>query len=75
MNTVFEFGAEYINNEILNNFLRLLNENFGADGPEFGVHIIDTYLLTIVKPNLSDITVKMVSWVIGEIGSVIYENT
>ena len=47
MNAVFEFGSEYINNEIFNNFLRLLNENFSAEGPEFGNFILETYILTI----------------------------
>ena len=70
MNAVFEFGSEYINNEIFNNFLRLLNENFSAEGPEFGNFILETYILTIQKPNISDIMVKMMSWVFGEIGSV-----
>lgn len=36
MNTVFEYGAEFIDNHILNNFLKLLNENYSLEGPEFG---------------------------------------
>ncbi|EGR32873.1 hypothetical protein IMG5_068280 [Ichthyophthirius multifiliis] len=74
MNFVFEYGSEYIDNEILNNFLRTLVENFQRNGNEFGQYLIDIYLLIIRKINISDTTFKMISWVIGEIGSATYSN-
>lgn len=74
MNIVFEFGSEFVDNLLLNNYLKLLNENYSLEGPDFGKLIIDKYIETIKKPNLSDITTKMISWVIGEIGSSIFAN-
>ncbi len=47
MNLVFEHGPEFIDNNILNNFLRLIYENFTLEGPDFGVFIMTTYLETI----------------------------
>ena len=71
---VFEYGSEFVDNILLNNYLKLLNENYTIEGEEFGVLIIDQYFETLAKPNLSDITTKMISWVMGEIGSSIYQN-
>ena len=68
-NTVFEFGSEFIDNEVLNNYIRLMNENYKENGNEFGEFIIDIYIDLLEKPNLSDNMVKLIVWVIGEIGS------
>lgn len=73
---VFEYGAEFVDEKLLNNFLKLLYENFQAEGEEFGHFIIKQYLETVQKPKMADITVKMIAWVLGEIGSLLYdENT
>ena len=71
---VFEYGSEFVDNTLLNNYLKLLNENYILEGEVFGVLIINQYLETLAKPHLSDITTKMISWVMGEIGSSIYQN-
>ena len=68
---VFEHGSEFISNNILNNFLKLINENFNTEGENFGKFIVETYMKIITKPNLADVTIKMISWVFGEIGSII----
>lgn len=73
MNLVFEYGAEFVDDKLLNNFLKLLYENFLNEGSEFGEFIIDQYSATVQKPNLADITIKMIAWVLGEIGSIIYD--
>jgi hypothetical protein len=41
MNMVFEYGSEYVDNTLLNNYLKLLNENYNNEGEEFGIIIID----------------------------------
>jgi AP-4 complex subunit epsilon-1 len=70
MNIVFEFGSEFVDNEILNNFLKLIAENYQINGEAFGRFIIDTYMQTLnEKVLLADIVIKMIAWVIGEIGS------
>lgn len=74
MNMVFEHGSEFISNNILNNFLKLISENFNSQGETFGNFILETYQKIIVKPSLADITIKMISWVFGEIGSIVYDN-
>lgn len=74
MNLVFEYGSEFVDNTLLNNYLKLLNENYILEGEVFGVLIINQYLETLAKPQISDITTKMISWVVGEIGSSIYQN-
>lgn len=52
MNQVFEHGAEFIDNKLLNNFLRLVAEHFFNEGEEFGTYLIDSYIEAIQKPNL-----------------------
>jgi len=47
----------------------LINDNFKDIGNEFGQFIIEIYLETLTKANLSDNMVKLIVWVIGEIGS------
>jgi hypothetical protein len=71
MNMVFEYGAEFVDEKLLNNFLKLLYENFQAEGEEFGHFIINQYLETAQKPKMADITIKMIAWVLGELGSLL----
>jgi hypothetical protein len=51
MNMVFEHGAEYVDSAILNNFLRLLNENFTLEGEDFAKQLVEQYIKTIQKSN------------------------
>lgn len=44
MNSVFEHGAEFIDNDLLNNFLRLVSEHFSSAGTEFGDYLINNYI-------------------------------
>lgn len=73
MNMVFEHGAEYVDSAILNNFLRLLNENFTLEGEDFAKQLVEQYIKTIQKSNQADITIQMLTWVLGEFGSAIYQ--
>lgn len=75
MNTVFEFGAEHISNDILNNFLNLIQDIYNSEGNEFGELLITTYTkLYADHSNLPDISQKMIVWVLGEIGSIVYND-
>lgn len=41
---MFEFGPEFIDNEVRNNFFKLLVDNFSEIGNEFGEFIVEIYL-------------------------------
>ncbi|CAD8066422.1 unnamed protein product [Paramecium primaurelia] len=71
-NTLFEFGSEFIDNDVRNNFFKLLIDNFNDIGTEFGEFITDIYS-DLLKNDLQDNILKIVCWVIGEIGSQIYD--
>ncbi|CAD8201080.1 unnamed protein product [Paramecium octaurelia] len=71
-NTLFEFGSEFIDNDVRNNFFKLLIDNFNDIGTEFGVFITEIYS-DLLKNDLQDNILKIVCWVIGEIGSQIYD--
>lgn len=51
MGKVFEFGGEFIDNILLNNFLRLVSEHFQNEGDEFGISLLDNYIEMIQKEN------------------------
>jgi AP-4 complex subunit epsilon-1 len=55
--------------DVLNNFFKLIVDNFNEIGIEFGEFIVDIYLEILLKPNLSDNMIKLIVWVVGEIGS------
>ncbi|CAD8095829.1 unnamed protein product [Paramecium sonneborni] len=71
-NTLFEFGSEFIDNDVRNNFFKLLIDNFNDIGSEFGVFITEIYS-ELLRNDLQDNILKIVCWVIGEIGSQIYD--
>ncbi|CAD8096428.1 unnamed protein product [Paramecium sonneborni] len=71
-NTLFEYGSEFIDNDVRNNFFKLLIDNFNDIGSEFGVFITEIYS-ELLKNDLQDNILKIVCWVIGEIGSQIYD--
>ena len=48
-NTVFEYGSEFIDNDVLNNYFKLIVDNFNDIGTQFGEFIIDIYLEILVK--------------------------
>ena len=58
-----------MDNDVLNNFFKLIIDNFNDIGNEFGEFIIDIYLEILTKPNQSDNMIKLIVWVLGEIGS------
>lgn len=72
MNILFEFGSEYISEEILTNVLKLIDESFRMNQQEVGDYLINTYYeIVCSKENLPDVIIKLVAWVFGEIGSEI----
>lgn len=56
-----------------NNFFKLLIDNFNDSGAEFGVFIVEIYLELIRKIDLHDNIIKVISWVLGEMGSLVYD--
>jgi len=72
MSIILEFGSEYVDNTILNNMLKLIEENFSMN-PSFGEFLIYTYLEQVKRETLSDVLAKIISWVFGEIGSKLYK--
>ena len=74
MNILFEFGSEFISEEILTNVLKLIDESFRMNPQEVGDYLINTYYEIICsKENLPDVVLKVVAWVFGEIGSELCE--
>ncbi|KRX02553.1 Armadillo-type fold [Pseudocohnilembus persalinus] len=72
---VFEFGGEFIDNALLNNFLKLLSEHYQAEGSDFGGYLIQNFLEILQKQqNYGDQMYRMISWVLGEIGAQQYSN-
>lgn len=73
MHILFEFGSEYISPVVLNNYLKLVIENF-KDQPEFGNMIIESNMDLLSRVQPTDLIIKMVSWIFGEVGSSVYAN-
>lgn len=73
MQILFELGSEYLSDDILNNFLKLVIENYN-DNESFGKDIIIKMIELMDKIVPTDFVIKAVTWIIGEIGSSYYEN-
>lgn len=65
---LFELGSEYLNEEILNNFLKLVMENCDED-PSFVGEIIEKMKELLNKIVPTDFIIKISAWVFGEMGS------
>lgn len=71
MSAVLENGSEHIDSNILNNMLKLIEENISMNA-EFGEFLINTYLPQAQKDTIPDVLAKIISWVFGEVGVKIY---
>jgi len=74
MNTVLEYGSEFVDQDIRTNMLKLIEENFNMNDKSFEKFLVYTYLQSISRPIVPDVMSKIVAWVFGEIGSKIYAN-
>jgi hypothetical protein len=72
MQILFELGSEYLSEAILNNFLRLVSENYNSH-ENFGEEIIVKMVELMDKITPTDFVIKAVTWIVGEIGSSYYE--
>lgn len=73
MSTVLENGSEHVDSNILNNMLKLVEENLGLN-PSFGEFLINTYLPQAQKDTIPDVLAKIISWVFGEVGTKVYRD-
>lgn len=73
MHILFEFGSEYITLGVLNNYLKLVADNY-QENQDFGTLIIDSNMSLLERVQPTDLIIKMVSWIFGEIGSSVYAN-
>lgn len=73
MHILFEFGSEYISLDVLNNYLKLVADNF-KENQEFGTLIIQSNMSLLERVQPTGLIIKMVSWIFGEIGSHVYAN-
>jgi AP-4 complex subunit epsilon-1 len=71
MHILFEFGSEYISLDTLNNYLKLVADNYKEDN-EFGALIIQSNMSLLERVQPTDLIIKMISWIFGEIGSNVY---
>lgn len=69
---LFELGSEYLTDEILNNFLKLVMENCDED-PSFIGDIVEKMKELLNKIVPTDFIIKVSSWVFGEMGSRLTE--
>lgn len=60
MNTVMEYGNEFVDENSLTNILKLIEENFSAN-ESFGEFLITSYSEDLDKPNVSDSLAKVTS--------------
>jgi AP-4 complex subunit epsilon-1 len=72
MNTILEYGSEFVDEGILTNMLKFMEEKLQEFGEEFGVFLINTYGESVLKGNIPDVMSKIVAWVFGEVGNKIY---
>lgn len=75
MNIVLKYGAEYVDQTSLTNLLHVIEENFLTNGDEFGAFLVETYKKILVsEASVPDSMLKLISWVLGEIGSKVHAN-
>jgi hypothetical protein len=74
MEILFELGSEYLTPAILNNFLRLVVENY-QESHEFGEEIINKMKDLLQKNTPTDFVIRVAVWILGEIGSSYYSGT
>lgn len=58
---------------VLNNYLKLVVENYNEDN-EFGRLIIESNMNLLERVQPTDLIIKMVSWIFGEIGAIVHGN-
>lgn len=68
MSVVLEHGSEHVDSNILNNMLKLIEENVNMN-PGFGEFLVQTYLPQAQKDTIPDVLAKIISWVFGEVGT------
>ena len=69
MTEVFELGGDLVQPEVANNLMRLIAEGVGEDeesDAELRRYVVEQYLALLDKPNLPDILLQTVFWVLGE---------
>jgi len=66
MSAVLENGSEHVDSSILNNMLKLIEENIGMN-PQFGEFLVNTYIPQAQKETIPDVLGKIISWVFGEV--------
>ena len=59
MNTVLEYGSEFVDANSFTNILKLIEENFNMN-ESFGVFLIESYKEDLGKPNVSDVLTKVI---------------
>jgi len=73
MSAVLENGSEHVDSSILNNMLKLIEENISMN-PQFGEFLVNTYLPQAQKETIPDVLGKIISWVFGEVSIKIYKD-
>ena len=71
MNSVFELGGELVRPDVAHNLMRLIAEGSGEDEESdeaLRKFAAQTYYEVLNKPNLPDVLMQVVCWVLGEYG-------
>ncbi|CAI8050732.1 AP-4 complex subunit epsilon-1 [Geodia barretti] len=73
MNAIFELGGNLVRREVAHNLMRLIAE--GTDDERTDVELrqdaVSNYIELLDKPNLPDILIKIICWVVGEYSYVL----
>lgn len=75
MTTAFELGGELIKPEVAKNLMRLIAEGSGGDDDDLDlstrIEVVESFLALTEKPQLPNILLQVVCWVMGEYGYVL----
>jgi AP-4 complex subunit epsilon-1 len=68
MTSVFELGGDLVKQDVAQNLMRLIAEGSDDDNAdaELRLYAVSSYLNLMDKPNLPDILVQVIAWVVGE---------
>ena len=74
-NVIFEYGSECITSSMLAKTIKIIEDNLNMadDRTQFGYNLIQMYYDNI-NNQLPDVFIKLISWIYGEVGSIIYHD-
>ena len=72
VNILLNSSADNFDDLMLNNTIRIIEENF-RDDASIGGYLIENFFKYFEQPVIPDVSAKLVAWVLGNIGSSMFE--